>query len=254
MDTVEKEIALLDENMKITNTLCYCANHLKDCPYFAIKYLPEQIQNIIDLALTISTLKKHIAISYIDEDEDEKEDSISTTSTHTSGLFLKKQSILFQYIVIFRWIENPEIKELFHFISPYLKLPNQISLSNCILMNATNEVQTTIKDLACNDKIGVTIAFDSWCNVINQKLMGVVFIISSGEILIWEQKILVLKDKTDTDDNEDEDSFLKADWDVVINGWEELLIEKKFKEEQDDLDNVDIDFLNSEIHPAENQA
>ncbi|CAG8657653.1 23080_t:CDS:1, partial [Gigaspora margarita] len=159
-------------------------------------------------ALAISTLKKRIAISHIDENEEKN--SISTTLTYSSGLFLKKQSILSQYIgrpfnasevlkfeclvlcaiissgVAFRWIENPEVRELFHFISPYIKLFNRRSLSNRILINTTNKVQTTIKDLVCNDKIGITIASYGWYNVINQKLMGIVFITSSGETLIWE--------------------------------------------------------------------
>ncbi|CAG8824664.1 21091_t:CDS:2, partial [Gigaspora rosea] len=167
-----------------------------DCSYFAVKHSPEQIQNIINMAT--STSKK-----------------LSTTSTHSSSSlfvsnnFLKKQTTLSQYIgrplnasevpkferlvlraiistgVAFRWIENPEVRELFQFIAPYLKLPDQRSLGNRILMNATNEVQKTIKDLACDDKIGVTIAFDGWRNVVNQELMGIVFITSSGETLIW---------------------------------------------------------------------
>ncbi|CAG8593605.1 13704_t:CDS:2 [Racocetra fulgida] len=117
MDAVGKEVALQDENMKITNTLRYCSSHLKDCPYFDVKHSPEQIQNIINLALATSTSKK----------------------------------------------------------------------------------------------------------------------------------------QTDADDNKNEDTSSEADWDVVINEWEELLTEEEF-EEQDDFDNVDTDFLNSEIHPAENQA
>ncbi|CAG8476668.1 23079_t:CDS:2, partial [Dentiscutata erythropus] len=46
----------------------------------------------------------------------------------------------------------------------------------------------------------------------------------------------------------------KIDWNVAINEWEELLIDEKFEEEQDDLDIANIDFLDSETHPAENQA
>ncbi|CAG8641539.1 11930_t:CDS:2, partial [Gigaspora margarita] len=356
MDVVGKVVALQDKNMKITNTLHYCANHLKDCPYFAIKCSPEQIQNIINLALAVLTSKKHIAISHIDENE--KENSISTISTHSSGSFLKKQSTLFQYIG--QHLNASEV-------------PN-----NRILINATNEVQTTIKDLACNDKIGITIAFDGWHNVVNQELMGIVFITSSEETLIWGaedisierqrkeeviirirnlfEETLVTKDdaalnndltlpskikvtvnhdsfweslimlynllhpfckaldlmqcdkahlhnvlysfgfimqifkelelhanilqtykkkfniqlhyfsssinsvpivsssinsvpiastseETDNNDNGDEDSSLEADWDV-----------EEFEEEQDDFDEVDIDFLSSEIYSAENQA
>ncbi|CAG8778912.1 22576_t:CDS:1, partial [Gigaspora rosea] len=39
-----------------------------------------------------------------------------------------------------------------------------------------------------------------------------------------------------------------ADWNAVVNEWEE------FEQEQDDLDNVEIDFLDSETHPAENPS
>ncbi|CAG8821603.1 27258_t:CDS:1, partial [Racocetra persica] len=214
MEAVGRDFALQDESLKITNTLCYCANHLKDCSYFAAKHSSKQIQNIINLA-TSSTSNKHVAISQIKEDDD---DSILTMSTHSFNLLLafnenlsssKRQTVLSQYIghplntsevskferlvlraiisasIAFWWIENPEVKELFHFISPYLKLPNRRSLSNRILMNTTNKVQTTIKELVCKDKIGITIAFDGWRNVVNEELMGVVFITSSGETLIW---------------------------------------------------------------------
>ncbi|CAG8834941.1 37219_t:CDS:2, partial [Gigaspora margarita] len=144
----------------------------------------------------------------------------------------------------FRWIENPKVRELFHFISLYIKLPNQRSLSNCILINTTNEVQTIIKDLTCKDKIGITIAFDGWRNVVNQELIGIVFITSLGETLIWGAEDI----KTDDDNNGDENSFLEADWDIIIDRWKELLIKEEFEEEQDDFDEVDIDFLSLEIY------
>ncbi|CAG8733031.1 19694_t:CDS:2, partial [Gigaspora margarita] len=35
MEAVGRDFALKNESMKITNTLCYCANHIKECPYFA---------------------------------------------------------------------------------------------------------------------------------------------------------------------------------------------------------------------------
>ncbi|CAG8719802.1 7365_t:CDS:1, partial [Dentiscutata heterogama] len=54
IEAVGKEFALQDKNMKITNTLHYCANYLKDCSYFAVKYSPEQIQNIINIATSTS--------------------------------------------------------------------------------------------------------------------------------------------------------------------------------------------------------
>ncbi|CAG8574333.1 11025_t:CDS:2, partial [Dentiscutata erythropus] len=46
---------------------------------------------------------------------------------------------------------------------------------------------------------------------------------------------------------------LEANFDTVINKWEELLIDEEFEEETDDLD-IEIDFFDFETHPAENQA
>ncbi|CAG8759996.1 8719_t:CDS:1, partial [Racocetra persica] len=83
IDAVGKEIALQDENIKIINTLRYCSSYLKNCPYFVVKYSPEQIQNFINLALATSTSKKHMVISYIDKEDEE--DSILTTSTYSSN-------------------------------------------------------------------------------------------------------------------------------------------------------------------------
>ena len=37
-----------------------------------------------------------------------------------------------------------------------------------------------------NDKVGVVLAFDGWKNILNQHIFGSLFILSSGEILIWE--------------------------------------------------------------------
>ncbi|CAG8565294.1 7016_t:CDS:1, partial [Scutellospora calospora] len=70
MKAVGRHFALQNESMKITNTLHYCADHLKSCSYFATKHLSEQIQNIINLAIS-STSKKRVAVSYAEEDDDD---------------------------------------------------------------------------------------------------------------------------------------------------------------------------------------
>ena len=36
------------------------------------------------------------------------------------------------------------------------------------------------------DIIGVTLTFDGWTNVLNQNILGSVFITSEGEVLIWK--------------------------------------------------------------------
>ncbi|CAG8657417.1 22996_t:CDS:1, partial [Cetraspora pellucida] len=101
---VGKDFALQNESMKITNTLRYCADHLKGCSYFATKHSSEQIQNIINLAIS-STSKKCVAVFYAKNDNDDN--SISTTLTHFTNLlfasndtlsFLKKQTMLSQYV------------------------------------------------------------------------------------------------------------------------------------------------------------
>ncbi|CAG8774552.1 13426_t:CDS:2 [Cetraspora pellucida] len=108
IEAVGKYVALNDESMKLTNTQRYCANHIRKCSFFVAKYLPEQIEAMLTLA-----------------------------------------------------IENPEVKALFQFISPLLKLPNRKSLSDRILISAANELQESIIELASKDKIGVTIAFNT---------------------------------------------------------------------------------------------
>ncbi|CAG8625360.1 3236_t:CDS:2, partial [Dentiscutata heterogama] len=179
------------------------------------------------------------------------------------------------------------------------------------------------------DKISITIAFDSLCNIMNQELIDIVFITSSGKTLIWRAddiniekqwqkeviaQIHILFEETKelnirancliTDlaglyaaachntasDDElklpanvkaaiNHDSFwnslvalynilypfcdaldiIQCDKaclynDLVINKWEELLINEELEEECDDLDNTKIDFLDTEIHLAENQT
>ncbi|CAG8605228.1 6966_t:CDS:2, partial [Cetraspora pellucida] len=157
---------------------------IEECSFFAAKYSPEQIETI----LTLAALQKKHAKSLSDEDE-EVEENISSNllanfnnspanSSLTSTSILKKKQIKL-------WVENPEIKALFQFISPYLKLPDRKSLSNHILTSAANELQELIMKLACKNKIGVTIAFDGWHNIVKQEIIGIVFITSSGEVLIW---------------------------------------------------------------------
>ncbi|CAG8563065.1 3418_t:CDS:2, partial [Racocetra persica] len=193
MEAVERDFALQDESLKITNTLRYCANHLKDCSYFAAKHSPEQIQNIINLA-TSSTSNKHLLMKICLPQKDKQ-----VLSQYIGHPLNASEVFKFERLVLQATIsaENPEVKELFHFISPYLKLPNQRSLSNCILMNATNKVQTTIKELVCKDKIGNMIAFDGWRNIVNEELMGVVFITSSGKTLIWAARHCLKREMQD---------------------------------------------------------
>ncbi|CAG8820515.1 19287_t:CDS:1, partial [Dentiscutata erythropus] len=100
MDAVGREFALKDDNLKITNTKHYCANHLRDCPYFATKYSPEQIQLILNSA-TLSPPNKQVMISYTDEEDEDENDStsgITSSNSLASSNTLKKQTTLSKYV------------------------------------------------------------------------------------------------------------------------------------------------------------
>ncbi len=84
----------------------------------------------------------------------------------------------------FSFMENKETQDLFSFIAPALKLPGRRAISDRILPKSANQLTETILQVASNDKIGVTAAFDGWTDIKQEHLFGVVFITSQGEVLI----------------------------------------------------------------------
>ena len=88
----------------------------------------------------------------------------------------------------FTFFENQETKDVFAFIAPALKLPSRKRMSNRILPHATKILNQSIMTTAQDDKIGVTAACDGWTNIKQEHLFGVVFITSTGEVLIWGAK------------------------------------------------------------------
>ena len=87
---------------------------------------------------------------------------------------------------LFQWIENQATLDLFEFLNPHLVLPERKVLSNHILRDETESLDELRNEKLSNDKIGVTLAFDGWKNILNQHIFGALFITSSGEILIWK--------------------------------------------------------------------
>ncbi|CAG8599786.1 25224_t:CDS:2 [Gigaspora rosea] len=67
----------------------------------------------------------------------------------------------------FRWTMDPATLEFFEFLNPNLVLPYRHTLSN-------------------PDRIGATLAFDGYKNVLNQHIFGSLFILSNGETLVWQ--------------------------------------------------------------------
>lgn len=86
----------------------------------------------------------------------------------------------------FQWVDNETTREFFAFLNPNLKLPGRHSLSNRILLTEVSNLIKSQNEKLRNDKIGVTLAFDGWKNVLKQHMFGCLFITSYGEILIWK--------------------------------------------------------------------
>src|SRR5438067_1304625 len=86
----------------------------------------------------------------------------------------------------FNWTTNPETCELFEFLNPTINLPSWYVLSNRILNNERVNFITSREQKLKEDSIGVTLAFDGWKNILNQNIFGLLFILSTREVQIWE--------------------------------------------------------------------
>jgi hypothetical protein len=115
----------------------------------------------------------------------------------------------------FTFFENQETREVFAFIAPALKLPGRRRMSDKILLKSTKMMTKSIIEIAQNDQIGVTAAFDGWTNVKQENLFGVVFITSTGEILIWGARD-ISDERSKTED--------------VINHIKEIMVEAEQKQ------------------------
>ncbi|CAG8848754.1 33571_t:CDS:1, partial [Racocetra persica] len=85
----------------------------------------------------------------------------------------------------FFWVENPEIKVLFEFLYPPVKLPSRKKLGGRILAEYVQNITKSIKEIAQSDKNGVTLAYDGWKNIKKESIFGSVLITSKGKILVW---------------------------------------------------------------------
>ncbi|EXX77471.1 hypothetical protein RirG_023440 [Rhizophagus irregularis DAOM 197198w] len=85
-----------------------------------------------------------------------------------------------------RWVENKEVQELFHFLNPALILPERKTLGGRILNDESKILENEMTKKLMNDSVSVTLAFDGWTNVLNQNILGSVFITSEGKVIIWK--------------------------------------------------------------------
>ncbi|RHZ56075.1 hypothetical protein Glove_406g119 [Diversispora epigaea] len=119
----------------------------------------------------------------------------NTISNFTIRNLTKKEQPKFEQLLLrmtvsngfsFQWVNNEATREFFSFLNPNLKLPGRNALSNRILLAETSNLIKLQNEKLQNDKIGVTLAFDGWKNVLKQHIFGCLFITSYGEILIWK--------------------------------------------------------------------
>jgi hypothetical protein len=70
------------------------------------------------------------------------------------------------------WVNNPEAKELFDFLNPFLKLPDRRVLRGDILKQVVGDADKSMETALKENPIGITLTFDGWTNVKNEQLLG----------------------------------------------------------------------------------
>ncbi|CAB4424802.1 unnamed protein product [Rhizophagus irregularis] len=188
-----------------------CRSHLKKCLNFEQEYNEDERKEIL-LRSVPEDKKKNSQQKNVDEtfdSENEDNNSIINFSNNPSTSTAIKQTTLnnfisrplsnkdiphFENLVLlmivsnglpFTFLENKETQDVFKFIAPALKLPGRKAISDRILPDSASQLKKSILEVASNDKIGVTAAFDGWTNIKQEHLFGVIFITSKGETLIW---------------------------------------------------------------------
>ncbi|GES82469.1 zinc finger BED domain-containing protein 1-like [Rhizophagus clarus] len=102
-------------------------------------------------------------------------------------LLSKNEEIMFERLLIqvtvsagfsLQWVKNKEIQELFYFLNPALKLPGRKTLGGRILDDESKILENEITQKLKDDPVRITLSFDGWTNVLNQNILGSIFITS----------------------------------------------------------------------------
>ncbi|CAG8505771.1 3061_t:CDS:2, partial [Scutellospora calospora] len=161
-----------EETLKnlITNKKNIIRNHLKNCEHFRAKRGSEE------------TVR-----SYLDDMNDETS-SISSIPLMPKKLRKKasKSNIMSNFIVKDVATTNQATQKFFKFLNPALTLPTRRALLNRILDAEWNNFIKSREQKLEGDGIGVTLAFDGWKNILKQNIFGSLFILSNGEVQVWE--------------------------------------------------------------------
>ncbi|CAJ0856288.1 3227_t:CDS:2, partial [Entrophospora sp. SA101] len=152
---------------KLLNKKDRIKSHLKKCENFKVVVGEQNINQILEEEIHPNSQKRARTI----EPKSILEDHLLRI-TVSNGL-------------AFRWIESEEVKSLFRWLNPNIRLPNRKALSGRILNDASLKHNSWIKEQASNSEYGVTVALDGWLNVVNEKILGVILITNEGETLVW---------------------------------------------------------------------
>ncbi|CAG8762139.1 11302_t:CDS:1, partial [Cetraspora pellucida] len=102
---------------------------------------------------------------------------------------LRFEQLLLRMIVsnalLFTFVKNKDTIAVFEFLAPGIKLPKQKVIGGKVLMKSAQLLQNNIIKIAKNDMYGVTATFNTWTNVKQEHILGVVFITMEGQSLIW---------------------------------------------------------------------
>ncbi|CAJ0911981.1 1510_t:CDS:2, partial [Entrophospora sp. SA101] len=164
------------EDLYFTNKKETCLNHLKHCKHFKEEIDADDNNSNIKQIKKVNSGK---LTNYINK----------ATVKNKQEKFIKS---IFNATIsngwAFRWVEDTNIKEAFCIANSTLKLPSRKQLSGKILSEKSKEIKDDLYKSAKSDKLGITLTFDGWKNVVHQKLLGVVLINSCGKNLIWDVK------------------------------------------------------------------
>ncbi|CAG8749302.1 21042_t:CDS:2, partial [Racocetra persica] len=205
----ELAIAQVIQVCFITNKAKLCRAHLANCEAFKTKYMNEEVTEILSQSVPEDFHKNDESLS---EDEEETiSKSSSSTKRQKNSISIKtklstkyQQSITsyyngrpishkdkaqFEHLLLrmiisnglsFAYIENEDTRAVFEFVCPGITLPSRKTIGEQVLLNITTILHNNIIKLAQKDSDGVIATFDSWTNVKQENIWGVVLVTSEG--------------------------------------------------------------------------
>ncbi|CAB4374480.1 unnamed protein product [Rhizophagus irregularis] len=177
--------------------------HFKKCPNFFARTNEEERENIFACLQPNNNTQN----SVIPQKRPSSLASISSSKVDKRSLYygpmdnfivrsLSKEDVQKFHMLLLRlivscgwalsWVNNPEAKELFDFLNPFIKLPDRCILGGDILKQVVSEADKVMETTLKEDPVGITMTFDGWTNVKNEQLLGTVLISFEGRPYVWK--------------------------------------------------------------------